>query len=74
MKGFVTALNESPWVCFLSLECVCDALSSFVPSELQLSLGHGAGRPGGGAVPAEREPGAEQEHVQLSLPGCDRQG
>ncbi len=50
------------------------SLFSLVPSELQLSFGHGAGRPGSGAVPAEGEQGAEQEHVQLSLSGCDSQG
>lgn len=49
-------------------------LPSGVSSELQQSLGHGAGRPGGGTVPAEGEQRAEQEHVQLSLPGCHRQG
>lgn len=49
-------------------------LTPCVPPELQLSIGHGAGRPGSGAVPAERQQGAEQEHVQLSLPGCYSQG
>ena len=57
--------------------CCCllkPPLSLLVSSELQLSVSHGSGRPGSGAVPAEREQGAEQEHVQLSLPGCYRQG
>lgn len=45
-----------------------------VPSELQLPLRHGSGCPGGREVPAEREPGAEQEHVQLPLAGRHRRG
>lgn len=52
-------------------ECL---LSYNISAELQLSFGHGAGCPGGRAVPAEGQQGAEQEHVQLPLSGRYSQG